>query len=173
MLHNAAFHLGLLCLLRQNPSSEKEIQYLFSEIITCDTLIFTMDLDLWKIPLDLKGLIKLIYQLTFTISYISWSLIICSPVRSIIAGFTMDLALWNIPLDLKGLIKLFYRLTFTISFISWSFIICSPVRSITARFTLCLPFLILVGTNRAFLTGVSYIIKFFTSLARLCKILSN
>ena len=43
MLHNAAFHLGLHCLLRQNRSLEKEIQY-FLEIITCDPLIHTMDL---------------------------------------------------------------------------------------------------------------------------------
>ena len=27
ILHNAAFHQGLHCLLRQNSSSEKEIQY--------------------------------------------------------------------------------------------------------------------------------------------------
>ena len=27
MLHNAAFHLGMHCLLRQNQSSKKEIQY--------------------------------------------------------------------------------------------------------------------------------------------------
>ena len=27
MLHNAAFHQGLLCLPRQNVSSEKEIQF--------------------------------------------------------------------------------------------------------------------------------------------------
>ena len=33
MLHNAAFHQGLHCLLRQNQSSEKEIQH-FLEIIT-------------------------------------------------------------------------------------------------------------------------------------------
>ena len=30
MLHNAAFHQGLHCLLRQNWSSEKEIQYFFN-----------------------------------------------------------------------------------------------------------------------------------------------
>ena len=29
MLHNAAFHQGLHCLLRQNRSSEKEIKDLF------------------------------------------------------------------------------------------------------------------------------------------------
>ena len=34
MAQNAAFHQGLHCLLRQNRSSEKEIQY-FMEIITC------------------------------------------------------------------------------------------------------------------------------------------
>ena len=32
MLQNAAFHQGLLCLLRQNPSSEKEIQYLLLKL---------------------------------------------------------------------------------------------------------------------------------------------
>ena len=37
---NAAFHLGLHCLLRQNQSSEKEILYL-EEIITCDPSIYT------------------------------------------------------------------------------------------------------------------------------------
>ena len=42
MQHNAAFHQGLHCLLRQNRSSEKEIQY-FLEIITCDPSIYTMD----------------------------------------------------------------------------------------------------------------------------------
>ena len=35
MPHNAAFHQGLHCLLRQKQSSEKENIY-FSEIITCD-----------------------------------------------------------------------------------------------------------------------------------------
>ena len=33
MLHNAAFHQGLHCMLRQNQSSEKEIQYSFKIII--------------------------------------------------------------------------------------------------------------------------------------------
>ena len=42
MPHNAAFHLGLLCLLRQNPSLEKEIQIVLV-IITCEPLIYTMD----------------------------------------------------------------------------------------------------------------------------------
>ena len=36
MLHNAAFHQGLHCLLRK--SSEKEIQF-YLEILTCDPLI--------------------------------------------------------------------------------------------------------------------------------------
>ena len=36
------FHQGLLCLLRQKQSSEKEIQYLL-KIITCDHSIYTMD----------------------------------------------------------------------------------------------------------------------------------
>ena len=43
MPHNAAFHLGLLCLLRQNPSLEKEIQIVLV-IITSEPLIYTMDL---------------------------------------------------------------------------------------------------------------------------------
>ena len=42
MLHNVAFHKGLHCFLRQNLSSEKEIQY-FWEIITCDPSIYAMD----------------------------------------------------------------------------------------------------------------------------------
>ena len=29
MPHNAAFHLGLYCLLKQNQSSENKIQYFF------------------------------------------------------------------------------------------------------------------------------------------------
>ena len=40
---NAAFHQDPHCLLRQKQSSEKEIQFYF-EIITCDPLIYTMDL---------------------------------------------------------------------------------------------------------------------------------
>ena len=43
MAHKAAFHQGLHCLLRQNQSSEKEIQYIF-EIITCDPPIYMMDI---------------------------------------------------------------------------------------------------------------------------------
>ena len=40
MPYNAAFHHGLHCLLyRQNPSSEKGIQY-FLEIMTCDPSIY-------------------------------------------------------------------------------------------------------------------------------------
>ena len=35
MPHNAAFHQGLHCLLRQKQSSEKEIQFNL-EILTCD-----------------------------------------------------------------------------------------------------------------------------------------
>ena len=42
MLHSAAFHRGLHCLLRQNRSSVKEIQC-FLEIITCDPSIYIMD----------------------------------------------------------------------------------------------------------------------------------
>ena len=42
MLHNAAFHLGIHCLLRQKRSSEKEIQ-LYLEIIACEPSIYTMD----------------------------------------------------------------------------------------------------------------------------------
>ena len=38
MPHNAAFHQGLSCLLRQNPSSEKE-----EKKKTCDPSICTMD----------------------------------------------------------------------------------------------------------------------------------
>ena len=42
MPHNAAFHQGLQCLLRQIQSSEKEIKYTL-EIITCEPSIYTMD----------------------------------------------------------------------------------------------------------------------------------
>ena len=42
ILHNAAFHQGLHCLLRQKRSSEKEILFL-REIITCDPSIYTMN----------------------------------------------------------------------------------------------------------------------------------
>ena len=42
MLHSAAFHQGLHCLLRQDWSSEKEIQY-FLKIKTCDPSIYTID----------------------------------------------------------------------------------------------------------------------------------
>ena len=39
---HAAFHQGLHCLLGQNRSSEKRIQYCL-ETITCDPSIYTMD----------------------------------------------------------------------------------------------------------------------------------
>ena len=61
MVHNAAFHQGLHCLLKQYWSSEKEIQYFFQNI-TCDPSIYTMDpptvlyAALWNIPLAGKGL---------------------------------------------------------------------------------------------------------------------
>ena len=42
MPHHAAFYQGLHCLLRQNGSSEKEIQY-YLEIITCDPSIYLVD----------------------------------------------------------------------------------------------------------------------------------
>ena len=42
MLHNAAFHQGLHCMLSQNQSLKKERQYFF-EIITCDSSIYLMD----------------------------------------------------------------------------------------------------------------------------------
>ena len=41
MPHDAAFHQALNCLLRQNQSSVKEIQY-FLELITCGPSIYTM-----------------------------------------------------------------------------------------------------------------------------------
>ena len=41
MPHNAAFHESLHCLLSQNGSSEKEIQYVL-EVITSDPLLYTM-----------------------------------------------------------------------------------------------------------------------------------
>ena len=40
--HNEAFHQELHCLLRQNQSSEEEIQY-YLEIKTCDPSIYTID----------------------------------------------------------------------------------------------------------------------------------
>ena len=42
MLHKAAFHQGLHCLLRQNQSSEKEI-IIYLKTITYDPSIYTMD----------------------------------------------------------------------------------------------------------------------------------
>ena len=42
MPYNASFYHGLHCLLRQNRSSENEIQN-FWEIMTCDPFIYTMD----------------------------------------------------------------------------------------------------------------------------------
>ena len=42
MLHNAAFHQGLHCLLGQKRYSEKEIQSIL-ENKTCDTSVYTMD----------------------------------------------------------------------------------------------------------------------------------
>ena len=42
MPHNVAFYQGLHYLLRQNWSSEKEIQH-FLDIISCDPSIYTMD----------------------------------------------------------------------------------------------------------------------------------
>ena len=41
MPHKAAFHQRLHCLLQQDQSSEKEIQYVL-EIMTCNPLIYTM-----------------------------------------------------------------------------------------------------------------------------------
>ena len=42
MPHNAAFHQGLHCLLRQKRSSEKEIQFNLV-ILNCHFSIYTMD----------------------------------------------------------------------------------------------------------------------------------
>ena len=42
MPHFTAFHPGLHCLLRQNCSSGKEMQYIL-EIITCDLSLYMMD----------------------------------------------------------------------------------------------------------------------------------
>ena len=42
MPHNAAFHQGQHCLVRQNPTSGKEY-YIFLEIITCVPSIYVMD----------------------------------------------------------------------------------------------------------------------------------
>ena len=61
MLHYAAFHQNLYCSPRQKRSSEKELQF-YLEIITCDSLIYTMDhskfiiSDQMKNPLVHKGL---------------------------------------------------------------------------------------------------------------------
>ena len=43
MMHHAAFHQGLHCVLRQNKSSEKELYIFFFEIITCNHSLCTMD----------------------------------------------------------------------------------------------------------------------------------
>ena len=59
MLHNAALHQGLHCLLRQSIFGERNT--IFLEMIACDPLVDTMDHpDLtvstsWEIPLVLKG----------------------------------------------------------------------------------------------------------------------
>ena len=42
ILHHTAFHQGLHCLLRQKPSSEKEIHN-YLEILTCDPSIYIID----------------------------------------------------------------------------------------------------------------------------------
>ena len=42
MPHDAAFHQGLHCLLREKQSSAKEIQF-YLEIIMCDPSIYTID----------------------------------------------------------------------------------------------------------------------------------
>ena len=55
MSHNAAFHHGLHCLLRQNQSLKKE-KHSFFEIITCApqyiqwTILTLSYVVLWKIP---------------------------------------------------------------------------------------------------------------------------
>ena len=41
MLHNAALHQGIHCLLKQKRSSKKKVQS-YLEIITCDPSIYTM-----------------------------------------------------------------------------------------------------------------------------------
>ena len=40
--HNAAFHQGLHCLLSQNRSSEKEIQFFFFDIIICKLSVYNV-----------------------------------------------------------------------------------------------------------------------------------
>ena len=45
MLHDAVFHEGLHCLLRQKLSSELEIEFL-----TCDPSIYTMDHQRFIVP---------------------------------------------------------------------------------------------------------------------------
>ena len=42
MLHNAAFHWGLHCLLRQNNFRERNTLF-FGEIVTCDPVKYRMD----------------------------------------------------------------------------------------------------------------------------------
>ena len=42
MLHNAAYHQGLHCFLRQKPSSEKEIQF-YLQNINCGPSIYAID----------------------------------------------------------------------------------------------------------------------------------
>ena len=61
MLYNVGFHYGLHCLLRQERSSEKQIQF-YLEIITCDPSIYTINLMVdcikpeGRIDLYIKGL---------------------------------------------------------------------------------------------------------------------
>ena len=54
---NVAFHQSPRCLLRQKQSSEKEIQFYF-EIITCDPLIYTMDLPKFIVSIQKEELIS-------------------------------------------------------------------------------------------------------------------
>ena len=57
MPQNVAFHQGLNCLLRQKLSSEKEMQFYF-EIITCDPLMYTMDLPKFSVSIQKEEFIS-------------------------------------------------------------------------------------------------------------------
>ena len=72
MPYNAAFHLGLHCLLGQNWFSEKELKYnIFLENINCDPSMYTMNYSKFIVcrfmehSIDLKKVRKGFNSLTF------------------------------------------------------------------------------------------------------------
>ena len=70
--HNAAFHQGLQCLLRQNQFSEKEIKFIL-EMITCEPSIYTMDRPDFIVCNCMKNSIGLKRVNSFKITYGTFS----------------------------------------------------------------------------------------------------